>query len=309
MMTVKHSHNLYLAPLRGVTIRAFRDAFYEPLQEAGFIGAFAPFIPANPGIRPNASLLKDLLPHNENDKNWQLVPQVISKDAPSMRVLLRAFKDAGFSRADLNAGCPFPMIRKRLRGSGLMKTPDVLEELINAGCEEMGEGNFSVKVRLGISSTDELCSLMPIFNRYPLACLTVHARTALQMYEGDVHFDKFEEILSLSKNEVMYNGDVQLEKDTFRTFIPSHPEAIEKMNIKSVMIGRNFIRSIGERHDAKDLLKRYLELSIAELNGDNPVLGRMKELLTYWLHVPKWKRLWPVIKISRTIEELKAVLS
>ena len=30
----------------------------------------------------------------------------------------------------------------------------------------------------------------------------------------------------------------------------------------------------------------------------------MKELLTYWCAVPRWKRLWPVIKLCRTVPEL-----
>ncbi len=53
---------LWLAPLRGVTIRAFRETFAEAIREAGFAGAFAPFIPANPGIRVNDRLLDDLRP-------------------------------------------------------------------------------------------------------------------------------------------------------------------------------------------------------------------------------------------------------
>lgn len=304
----KRKYDLWLAPLRGVTIRAFRDAFRDPLREAGFAGAFAPFIPANPGIRPNKRLLKDILPAPDASEDWKIVPQVISRHPEAMRVLLRSFKDAGFARADLNAGCPFPMIRKRGRGSGLMKTPDILEEMIEAGCDEMGEGNFSVKVRLGLSSPDELLSLMPIFNRYPLAILTVHARTALQMYEGDVFFDKFKEIAAVSKNKVMYNGDVLLDNITKEPYLSTVPHAFDGINSDSIMVGRNFIRNLGARPDAKELLKKYFEMSCEELNGDNPVLGRVKELLTYWNHLPRWKRLWPVVKISRTISELKSAI-
>ena len=117
---------LWLAPLRGVTIRAFREAFAGPIREAGFVGAFAPFIPANPGIRVNDRMLADL----GDGVDGRLVPQVITKHPDAMRVLLRAFKDRGFLRADLNAGCPFPMIVRRGRGAGLFKTPDVLERLL-----------------------------------------------------------------------------------------------------------------------------------------------------------------------------------
>ena len=109
----------WLAPLRGVTIRAFREVFASPLREAGFCGAFAPFIPANPGIRVSDRLLDDVRPFpceaGGAAEDFTLVPQVITKDPEAMRVLFRGFKDRGFTRADLNAGCPFPMIRRRGR--------------------------------------------------------------------------------------------------------------------------------------------------------------------------------------------------
>ncbi|MGN0853057.1 MAG: tRNA-dihydrouridine synthase family protein, partial [Kiritimatiellia bacterium] len=199
---------LWLAPLRGVTVRAFRDAFAEPIREAGFDGAFAPFIPANPGIRVNDRLLADLRPFPAaRESRMALVPQVISRHPAEMRELLKGFKDRGFERADLNAGCPFPMIRRRGRGAGLLRTPDVLEALLEAGCAEMGPGRFSLKVRLGLDREDDLANLLPMINRYPLAALTIHARTARQMYGGAPLLERFVQAASLSANPVLYNGD------------------------------------------------------------------------------------------------------
>ena len=286
---------LWLAPLRGVTIRAFREAFAGPIREAGFDGAFAPFIPANPGIRVNDRMLADL----GDGADGRLVPQVITKHPDSMRVLLRAFRDKGFLRADLNAGCPFPMIVRRGRGSGLFRTPDVLERLLAAGCEEMGPGRFSLKIRLGLAAPDELLALMPTINRYPLAVLTIHARTAKQMYDGTVDLGRFREACAASANPVLYNGDVGLSLD-------SPPEG--SANMRGAMVGRGFVRALGTRPDAAALLAGYLERSCAELSGDAPVLGRLKELLAYWKDLPAWKRLWPSIKICRTVDELRAVL-
>lgn len=283
---------LWLAPLRGVTVRAFRTAFAEPIRAAGFQGAFAPFIPANPGIRVNDRMLSDLAPVPAAP--LPLVPQVITKDPGAMRILLRAFRDRGFSRADLNAGCPFPMIRRRGRGSGLFRTPDVLERLLAAGCEEMGPGCFSLKIRLGLDAPDELLKILPRINRYPLAVLTVHARTAVQMYDGACDLARFREIAQASANPVMYNGDVELPC--------AHPPA------SRLMVGRSFVRGLGARDDAVDLLSRYITISQAELSGDHPVLGRMKELISYWLGTPRWRHLWPVLKMCRTVEEFRFAL-
>jgi tRNA-dihydrouridine synthase len=196
---------LWLAPLRGVTIRAFRTVFADAIREAGFKGTFAPFIPANAGFKYSRKLFTDILPESQ-PPGQLLVPQVIGKDPAALREWCKAVKDLGYVRADLNAGCPFPMIRKKGRGSGLMRSADVLDRMLEAGCDEMGSGNFSLKTRLGVERTDEIMSLMPVINRYPLAVLTVHARTAVQMYEGVTDRASFDEVLSAAKVPVMYTA-------------------------------------------------------------------------------------------------------
>ena len=286
---------LWLAPLRGVTIRAFRAAFSRQILEAGFSAAFAPFVPANPGIRVSDRLFAETPTPSEG--GLAVVPQVITRHPDAMRVFLRACRDRGFARADLNAGCPFPMIRRRGRGSALLSNSALLEELLETGCEVMGPGGFSVKTRLGVERPDELLALMPVFNRYPLAALTVHARTAKQMYSGECDVERFREVAEASANPVAYNGDAV-------------PSAVPPGNVVAVMVGRQFVRGLGLRADSAELLMRYVEASRAELCGDRPVLGRMKELLSYWADSsPRWRRLWPTIKICRAVAELLGVVS
>ncbi len=295
------SGELWLAPLRGVTIRAFRETFATAIREAGFDGAVAPFIPANPGIRVNDRLLSDLKP---GSSDLPLVPQVITKHPDAMRELLKGLKDRGFARVDLNAGCPFPMIVRRGRGSGLFRTPDMLEKLVETGCEEMGPGRFSVKTRLGLERPDELLELMPMLNRYPLAALTVHARTARQMYAGACDQSAFAAICAASANPVIYNGDIKGLKG-FNGF----KNLSGFKGLKGVMVGRGFVRELGTRPDSAELLRDYIARSQTELSGDRPVLGRMKELLAYWAESsPRWHRLWSLVKICRSVEELLSII-
>ena len=63
-------------------------------------------------------------------------------------------------------------------------------------------------------------------------------------------------------------------------------------------------RSLASRADARTLLANYVDASRLELCGDAPVLGRMKELLSYWCLEPGWNRLWPSIKMCRSLDEL-----
>lgn len=74
------------------------------------------------------------------------------------------------------------------------------------------------------------------------------------------------------------------------------------------MIGRGFIRYLGSREDAGELLERYIDASVTELCGDRPVLGRIKELVAYWKDLPRWRRKWNVLKLCRSVDELRTII-
>lgn len=275
---------MILAPLRGVTIRCFRLTFAREIAGVGFTEAVTPFVSAMPGVDPMAD--RELRGGPEMEPaGLRVTPQFIGKDPVALRRCLERIKEVGYSTADLNCGCPFPMVRNKGRGSGILRTPDVLRRMLEAGCETMGEGRFSVKARIGIERPDELLSLMPVINEFPLRFLAVHARTARQMYGGAVDVAALEKVRAVAKMPVVVNGDLD-------------------WRCGEGMVGRSFIRHLGERGDSRALLSRYIEASVAELRGDAPVLGRIKELVSYWREIPFWKRRWNVIKMCRSPGEL-----
>ena len=290
---------MILAPLRGVTIRCFRETFADEIRAAGFTEVVTPFIAAISGFDP----LKDRELRNEGHKTedgrreLRVTPQFIGKDPEALRVCLEKVKAAGYDTADLNCGCPYPMVRNKGRGSGILRTPDVLRRMLEVGCEVMGAGKFSMKARLGVDRNDELLKLMPMINEFPLRFLTVHARTARQMYEGSCDGEMVEKVSKVSKVSIVINGDIPFPLPSSLFPLPS-----------SLMIGRSFIRYLGTREDSGELLRRYIAASQAELCGDHPVLGRMKELIAYWKDLPNWKRRWNVIKLCRSVDELKSCL-
>lgn len=272
---------MILAPLRGVTIRSFRIVFADALREAGFTEAVTPFITATAGYDP----LKDRELRGGEPGWLRVTPQFIGKDPSALKASLERVKAAGYDMADLNCGCPFPMVRNKGRGSGILRTPDVLRRMLEVGCETMGEGRFSVKARLGVDSADELLNLMPLLNEYPLRFLAVHARTARQMYEGRCDLAALRRVEEAAKMPVVRNGDLKLGEEG--------------------MVGRAFVRALGARGDIGELLDRYVEASSAELFGERPVLGRIKELLSYWRESPRWRRCWQVAKTARALAEIR----
>ena len=287
---------LILAPLRGVTIRAFRTVFAQQIAEAGFDEAITPFIAAEHGLNP----LKDreLLGTDPGACAIRITPQLIGKDPAALRESLLRLKGAGFETVDLNCGCPFPMVRNKGRGSGLLRAPDVLFKMLEVGCETMGEGRFSMKTRLGVDGNGELLNLMPRINDFPLRFLTVHARHARQMYEGECDWTAYARVASVSRNPIIPNGDIPCDAGCEGKGDSPWSGA------SSRMVGRPFIRSLGQRDDSVELLGRYVEYSLAELKGERPVLGRMKELVAYWREIPRWHRRWDIIKLARSLDEI-----
>lgn len=288
---------MILAPLRGVTIRPFRETFADEIRGAGFTEAVTPFISAIPGFDPLQDRELRERGTGNREQGLKVTPQFIGKDPVALRACLEKVKSAGYDTADLNCGCPYPMVRNKGRGSGLLRTPDILRRMLEVGCDVMGPGKFSIKARLGVDRNGELLGLMPMINEFPLRFLTVHARTARQMYGGIIDDGGLGKVAAVSKVPVVRNGDVE--------FPLSEKRSGDRF---PVMIGRSFVRWLGTREDSGELLSRYIAASQSELCGDRPVLGRMKELIAYWKDLPRWRRRWDIIKLCRSVDELKSCL-
>jgi len=195
---------LYLAPLRGFTDATFRNTYWHHFDGA-FDVAVTPFITSIKGNRIKRAHLKDILP--ENNSAAPLIPQILSKDADHFITLAKAMADLGYGCVNWNLGCPYSMVAKKGRGSGLLPDPERIDAILEKVCASI-PCQLSVKTRLGRFSGDEIFKLMPVFNRYPLAELIVHPRTGVQMYEGSPDLERFTRVLALSDHPVVYNGDI-----------------------------------------------------------------------------------------------------
>ena len=277
--------SLFLAPLRGVTVATFRRNFVR--FYGGFDAAVAPFVPTVAGDRIRPALLKDVA-RAADESPMELIPQIIGKDPAHVAPMAAALRDLGFRRLNLNCGCPWKFVAKKGRGSGLLRDADALRRMLEAGCEAM-PGGFSVKVRLGLADATLLPERVDVFNEFPLESVTIHPRTAVQMYEGEVDLDTFEALLPRFRAPVIYNGDIQSMEDfaRLRTRFPS---------VTGWMIGRGAVMDpslpLAIRGESvpneRETLRRFHDALYAdyraELFGPSPVLGRMKELWGY-LHV------------------------
>lgn len=202
------NHILYMAPLKGVTDHMFRTLFTEHF--GGFDLAVAPFISSRRDNIIKPKHIKDVLP--ENNLRLPVIPQILSKSAREFSFLANHLFDLGYETVNWNLGCPFPMVTKKMRGSGMLPHTEMIREFLDNTVPDL-KGKMSIKIRLGWDSAGEIFRLIPILNGYPIKELIIHPRTGIQRYDGDVDLDAFEKCLSLVTHPVVYNGDIRTFKD------------------------------------------------------------------------------------------------
>ena len=194
---------LILAPIRGVTDSVYREAF--ACCFGGFDQAISPFLPLRQGHPLRSAERRQVAP--EHNRGLRTIPQVLTNHAPTFSVALRELGEAGHGTVNWNLGCPHPTVAGRGRGAGLLPDADridrILEEVMN-----MAPVRLSVKMRLGYHNPDEFQAVMAVLNRYPLVEVSLHARTAEQMYEGSVDVSRAGQALALCRHPFVYNGDI-----------------------------------------------------------------------------------------------------
>ena len=217
------------APLDGITRAVYRRVWLEHF--GGADRCFIPFLSPTPQHVITPRDLRELAP--EDAAALPLVPQIMTCRAPDFLWAAEMLGDMGFREVNLNLGCPSGTVTAKGKGSGFLRRPEELDAFF----EEVFSAvrlPVSVKTRLGYQEPEEFPRLLEIFNRYPIACLTVHARVRPEKYRGFLHMEVFAEALAHSKNPVCFNGDLQTVGGV-ETFAARYPAA------EAVMIGRGAV--------------------------------------------------------------------
>ena len=158
---------------------------------------------------------------------WDNMPETLAQTAK------RLVDDYHVSVIDLNFGCPAPKIAtKSQSGSRLLKDPAKVESIIRQVVEACGQTPVTAKIRLGVSA--EFMNAGEVANAVEeagAAALTVHGRTASQMYTGQADWEKIAVIKPyLKKIPLIGNGDIK-----------TVDEAISRLRdypVDGIMIGR-----------------------------------------------------------------------
>jgi len=274
---------LLFAPMHGVTL-----AHYRNLHAKHFGGVdeyYAPFIVTTEKRQIGQILFDDVRPSN-NDQGLNITPQLLSNNGEDFKVYANIIAEMGYKTMNWNIGCPFPRVTRKVRGAGLLQYPELIKKFMETAFDDTYDIN--VKMRLGYEDLDEGLEVMKVLNQYPISGVTIHGRTGLQKYEGQVDLDAFDLLYDYCKHDVTYNGDIYTVED-YERFSKRYP------NIKNFMIGRGALRNPfifsqikGQIRTDTEMLSAfkafhddYFEVYKNRSDIERVVLGKIKDFWTY----------------------------
>jgi nifR3 family TIM-barrel protein len=137
-----------------------------------------------------------------------LAVQIFGADPAVMAEAARMVEDAGADIVDINFGCPVRKVTKTGAGATMLDDPERACRVVEAVASAVSVP-VSVKMRRGLADGSRAClSIGPRLVAGGAASLTLHPRSAKQMYTGEADHTLTAELVELIDVPVIASGDV-----------------------------------------------------------------------------------------------------
>ncbi len=137
-----------------------------------------------------------------------LAVQIFGSKPSVMAEAARMVEAAGADLVDINFGCPVRKVTKTGAGATLLEDPDRACRIVNAVAEAVSVP-VSVKMRRGLEDDSQAClDVGPRLVEAGASTLTLHPRSARQMYTGSADHSLTAELVERVDVPVVASGDI-----------------------------------------------------------------------------------------------------
>jgi tRNA-dihydrouridine synthase B len=137
-----------------------------------------------------------------------LAVQIFGSEPSAMAEAARMVEAAGADLVDINFGCPVKKVTKTGAGAMCLEEPDRASAIVRAVAEAVSVP-VSVKMRRGVENGSRIClDLGPRLVDAGAATLTLHPRSARQMYTGEADHSLTGELVERVDVPVVASGDI-----------------------------------------------------------------------------------------------------
>jgi tRNA-dihydrouridine synthase B len=137
-----------------------------------------------------------------------LAVQIFGSNPQTMAEAARMVETAGADLVDINFGCPVKKVTKTGAGATLLEDPERAAAIVSAVVDAVSVP-VTVKMRRGLLNAARTClDLGPRLVDAGAASLTLHPRSARQMYTGEADHSLTAELVELVDVPVIASGDI-----------------------------------------------------------------------------------------------------
>ena len=277
--------NVILAPMAGVTDRAFRRL----CRRFGAGLAASEMLTADVGLWDTPKSRRRM---DHSGEPCPRVVQIAGHDPVMMADAARRNVDAGAQIIDINMGCPAKKVCNRLAGSALMQDEELVARILDSVVRAVS-APVMLKTRTGWNRENKNgIRIAAIAEGCGIQALSIHGRTRADMYEGDAEHETVARIKAAVKIPVFANGDIDTPRRAY--------EILHSTGCDGVMIGRaaqgrpwifdevNFFLRSGETRTelplekVRDIMRAHLE-DLYALYGDETGVRVARKHLSWYL--------------------------
>jgi len=207
---VRIDNNLVLAPMAGVTNKAYRKICHD----MGVGLTVMEMISAKAVTFGNRKTF-DMMGIEEDEHPLSL--QIFGHEPDIMAEAVKMI-DKPYDILDVNMGCPVPKVVNNGEGSALMKDPYLAGKIVEA-LVAATDKPVTVKIRLGFDDDHRNAPEMAkILEAAGASMIAVHGRTRQQMYYGKADWEGIKSVKESVKIPVFGNGDIRSGEDVKKMY-------------------------------------------------------------------------------------------